>query len=127
VLGDCSEDTWWERHVEYPVGLAAAVLEFLQMLLQLNERLVLVVLARDVCAVAAKLVQLLLKLLRGCLDVGLDAPEVLLVVHLRPRISDDTNVLGEEVVAMLEEGQLEVGEDRSSDVRDRRVPGTVEC
>jgi hypothetical protein len=41
------------------------------------------------------------KLLCWCLDVGLDALEVLLVVHLRPRISDNANILGEEVVAML--------------------------
>jgi hypothetical protein len=96
------------------------------MILQLNEGLVLVVLAGNVCAVTAELLQLLLELLRGCLDVGLDAPEVLLVVHLRPRISDDANVLGKEVVAVLEEGQLEVREDESSDVRDQRVPGTAE-
>lgn len=101
MLRDCDEDAWWERHVEYPVSLAAALLELFEMLVQLNERLVLVVLARDVCAIATELLQLLLKLLCRCLDVGLDALEVLLVVHLRPCISYNANVLGEEVVAVL--------------------------
>jgi hypothetical protein len=77
------------------------------VLLQLNEGLILVVLARDVRAEAAELFQLLLKLLCWCLDVGLDALEVLVVVHLRPRISDDANVLGEEVVAVLHLVNLE--------------------
>jgi hypothetical protein len=71
------------------------------MVSQLNEGLVLVILTRDVRAVATELLQLLLELLCWCLDVGLDALEVLLVVHLCSRISDDANVLGEDVVAVL--------------------------
>jgi hypothetical protein len=73
------------------------------VLLELDEGVVLVILPRNVCAEAAELFKLLLDLLCGCFDVRLDALEVLLVVHLCPRISDDANVLGEEVVAVLYE------------------------
>jgi hypothetical protein len=55
VLGNCGEDAGGERHVEYPVGLTAALLEFLKVVLKLNEGFILVVLARDVCAKTAKL------------------------------------------------------------------------
>jgi hypothetical protein len=101
VLRDCGENAGWERHVEDPVGLLATLLKLLEVLLKCNERVILVILPGNVCAEAAKLVQLLLDLLCGRLDVRLDALEVLLVVHLCPRISDDANVLGEEVVAVL--------------------------
>jgi hypothetical protein len=102
VLRDWDEDARWERHVEYAVRLLATLLELLEVLLQLLEGLVLVVLAGNVCAEAAELVQLLLDLLCGYLDVGLDALEVLVVVHLRPCITNDAEVLGEEVVAVLD-------------------------
>jgi hypothetical protein len=102
VLRDCDEDAWWKRHVEYPVGLLAALFDFLEVLFQLNEGLVLVVLTRHVRAEAAEFLQLLLDLLCWGLDVGLDALEVLLVVHLCSRISDNANVFGEEVVAVLQ-------------------------
>jgi hypothetical protein len=101
VLGDCGENAGWERHVKDPVGLLATLFKLLEVLLKRNEGVILVILPRNVCAEAAKLVQLLLDLLCGRLDVRLDALEVLLVVHLCPRISDDANVLGEEVVAVL--------------------------
>jgi hypothetical protein len=101
VLGDWDEDAGWERHVEYPVRLLAALLQLAQVLFELDKGLVLVVLAGDICAEAAELLQLLLNLLCGCLDVRLDALEVFLVVHLRPCIADDANILGEEVVAVL--------------------------
>ena len=55
VLGNCDENTGREGHVEYPVGLFAALLDFLHVLLELNEGIVLVVLARDVGAEAAEL------------------------------------------------------------------------
>jgi hypothetical protein len=102
VLRDWDEDARWERHVEYAVRLLATLLELLEMLLQLLEGLVLVVLAGNVCAEAAELVQLLLNLFCWYLDVGLDALEVLVVFHLRPCISNDAEVLGEEVVAVLD-------------------------
>ena len=101
VLRDCDEDAGRERHVENPVGLLATLLEVLEVLLELLEGLILVILARYICAEAAELLELLLKLFCGGLDVRLDALEVLLVVHLRSCISDDANVLGEEVVAVL--------------------------
>lgn len=102
MLRDCGEDAGGKRHVEDAVVLLAALLELGHVLLQLNEGLVLVVLAGDVRAKADKLLELLLHFLRWGLDVGLDAFEVLLVVHLCARISNDANVFREEVVAVLE-------------------------
>jgi hypothetical protein len=101
VLRHWDEDTGRESHVEYPVVLLATLLKLLQVLLELDEGLILVVLARDVRAETAELLQLLLQLLCGGLDVGLDALEVLVVVHLCSRISDNADVLGEKVVAVL--------------------------
>lgn len=101
VLRDCNEHTGRESHVKYPVGLLATLLELPQVLFELLERLVLIVLAGDVRAEAAELFQLLLQFLCWCFDVGLDALEILVVVHLRPRISDDANVFWEEVVSVL--------------------------
>src|SRR5689334_20430259 len=37
VLGDCDEDAGRESHVEDAVGLLAALLDFLHVLLELNE------------------------------------------------------------------------------------------
>jgi hypothetical protein len=101
VLRNGNEDTGRESHVEYPVVLLATLLKLLHVLLELNEGLVLIVLAGNIRAEAAKLLQLLLQFLCRGLDVGLDALEVLLMVHLRPRISDNADVLWEEVVAVL--------------------------
>jgi hypothetical protein len=101
VLRNGDENTRRESHVEYPVVLLATLLKLLHVLLELDEGLVLVVLAGNVRAEAAELLQLLLQFLCGSLNVGLDALEVLLVVHLRPRISDNADVLREEVVAVL--------------------------
>lgn len=101
VLGDCDEDAGRESHVEYPVVLLAALLDLLHVLLKSDEGFVLVVLARDVRAELAEFVQLLLQFFCGGLDVRLDALEVLLAVHLCACISDDVDVLGEEVVSVL--------------------------
>jgi hypothetical protein len=101
VLRDCDEDTGRKSHVEYPVVLLLALLNLLHVLLKLDEGLVLVVLARDVRAEFAELVQLLLQFLCGGLDVRLDALEILLAVHLRACISNDVDVLREEVVSVL--------------------------
>jgi hypothetical protein len=123
VLRDCDEDTGGERHVEDAVVLLAALLELLEVLLKLDERLVLVVLAGNVRAVADKLLELLLQLLCGGLDVRLDALEVLLVVHLCARISDDANILGKEVVAVLENLSMQVrvvGDRATHETEERR-------
>ena len=123
VLGHCDEDAGRESHVEYPVVLLAALLELLEMLLKLDERLVLVVLAGHVRAVANELLELLLQLLCGGLDVRLDALEVLLVVHLCARIAYDANVLGKEVVAVLEDLSMQVrvvGDRATHETEERR-------
>jgi hypothetical protein len=101
VLRDGDEDARRKRHVEDPVRLLATLLELLDVFPQVDEGVVLVVLARDIGAVTAEFLQLLFHILCGCLDVGLDALEVLLVVHLRPGVSDNLDILREEVVAVL--------------------------
>ena len=81
------------------------------MFVQLLEALVFVVLTGDVRAHASKLLQLLLNLLGRSLDVGLYPLEVLLVVHLRARISDDLDIFWEKVVAVLKIWSGEARED----------------
>ncbi len=71
------------------------------MLVELQERLVTVVLPRHVCAELRELLQLLLDVLGRGLDVRLDATNEFVVVHFCPRIADDLDVLGEELVAVL--------------------------
>lgn len=102
VLGDRREHTGGKRHIEEAVGLGPPLLERLDVAGQAEEGLVLVILARDVGAEAAEVVELLLKFLSGNFYIGADPPEVLLVVHVRSRISDDLDVFGEELVAVLE-------------------------
>ena len=60
VLGNGDEDTRRQGHVEYPVRLGTTLLDFLQVLLEIDERFVLVVLSRHICAETAELLQLLL-------------------------------------------------------------------
>lgn len=71
------------------------------MLVEALERLILVVIAGDVGAQAAKVVELLLNLLGGSLHVGFDASQVLLVVHLGAGVSHDSDILGQELVSVL--------------------------
>lgn len=101
VLRNRDENTGGESHVEDAVGLLAALLELAKVRLELLEALVLVVLARNVRAHLAELVQLLLHLLGRGLDVRLDTLQVLLVVHLCSCIADNLDILGKEVVAVL--------------------------
>jgi hypothetical protein len=101
VLRDCGEDTWWQSHIEDPVRLLASLLKLIQVLVQLNKRLILVVLSGDVGASTAKICQLLFHILRGSFDVGLDPLEVLLMVHLCSRISNDLDIFWKELVAVL--------------------------
>jgi len=109
VLGDCDEDTWGKCHVEYPVGLLATILDLCHVLFELEEGLVLVVLARNVCAETTELVQLLFNLLCGGLDVRLNSLKVLFMVHLCSRITDNSNILGQEVVSVLFVLSMEAG------------------
>lgn len=55
VLGNCDEDARGQRHVEDAVGLLAALFNLLHVLFELEKGVVLVVLAGDVGAEAAKL------------------------------------------------------------------------
>ena len=123
VLRNCDENAGREGHVEDTVVLLATLLKLAQVLLKLDEGLVLVVLAGDIRTEACELLKLLLQLLCGGLDVRLDALEELLVVHLCARISDDANVLGKEVVAVLEDLSMQVrvvGDRATHETEERR-------
>lgn len=102
VLGDDCEDTRGQSHVEETMSLRATTLELLEVLVKVLEGLVLIVLAGNVCAELAEVLKLLLDLLGGGLHVRLDAPQILLMVHLGAGISDDSDILGEELVTVLE-------------------------
>lgn len=101
VLRDNSENGGGESHVEEAMRFGATGLELLKVLLKLVEGLILVVLARDVSANLGELLKLVFNFFGRSLDVGLDAAEILLVVHLRAGVTDNSAVLGEELVAVL--------------------------
>ena len=101
VLRHRNEHTWRQCHVEDSVRLLPALLQLFQVLPQLDEGLILVVLAGHICADVCELLQLVLKILVWRLDIRLDSLQVFGVVHLRPRIADDLDIFGEEVVAVL--------------------------
>lgn len=86
------------------MGLRAILLKLLEVLLKHLERLILVVLSRNVGAKFAKLLKLLLRLLCRGLHVGLDALQVVVTLHLGAGISDDLGILGEKLVSVLENG-----------------------
>lgn len=69
VLRNNGEDTGRQGHVEESMGLGATLLNVLEMLLENLERLILVVLAGDIGAEFAELLELLLRLLCGGLHV----------------------------------------------------------
>lgn len=103
-LRDDDEDAGGQCHVEDAVSLFLVVLllEFTKVLLEaLVVFVVFVFVALDVCAEAAELLQLVLNLLRRSLDVRLDTLDELRVVHLASCVSDNLDVLGEEVVLVL--------------------------
>ena len=101
LLGHNRKNTWWKCHVEHAILLLSALLQLLQMLTKSVERLVLVILAVDVGANLQELLQLTLDLLRWCLNGGLNSLEEFFMVHLGSRISDNLDVLWEELVAEL--------------------------
>ena len=103
ALGNGDEDGWGKSHVEDTVGLGLALLEALEVLLELLEALVVVVLSRHVGGVLAEVLELLLDLGCGGLDVALDTLEVLLVVHLCASISDNLDALGQVGIAVQAE------------------------
>lgn len=101
MLRDDSEDARGQSHVEEPVRLFPALLDTFKVLVELQERIVPVILARDVGTERAEILQLLLDILGGCLDVGSDSPDVFVVVHLSPSISDNLDILGQELIPIL--------------------------
>lgn len=96
-----NEDTGGQSHVEDSVLLLLALFDIVEVLVEADKGLVLVVLTRGVGAKLAEVVELLLGLLGGQLDVGSHTLEVFFMVHLCPGISDDLDVLGKEFVAVL--------------------------
>lgn len=101
VLRNNGEDTRRERHVEQTVVLRAVRLNLLEVLLQALEGLILVILTRDVGAELCELFELLLSFFGGSLYVGLDASNVFIVVHLGTGISNNLDILGEELISVL--------------------------
>jgi hypothetical protein len=79
-----------------------SLLYIVQVLVECHEGLVLVILTRNVGAERAKLFQLQLDILGRGLDVRLDPTQVFIMVHLRSCISNDLDVLGQELVSVLE-------------------------
>jgi hypothetical protein len=72
-----------------------------EVIVEVDERLVLVVLTGDICTKAAEALELLFHFLGGDLDVGLYSSQVLGVVHLCTGISDNLDILREELVSVL--------------------------
>lgn len=101
VLRDNGEDARGKSHVKQTVCLGPVLLDLQQMLLELLERLILVILAGDIGAEFGELLQLVLGLLGRGLHVGLDSAQVLFAVHLGTGISDDSDIFGEELVSIL--------------------------
>lgn len=101
MLGDGDEDTGWKSHVEDTVSLLLTLLELGEVLLEFVEALILVILSGDIAAHFAETLKLLLSFLGWGLDVRLDPLEVLGVVHLCARISDNLDIAREELVTVL--------------------------
>lgn len=101
VLRDDGEDAGGKSHVKQTVRLGPVFLDLLQVLLELLERLILIILTGDVGAEFGELLQLVLGLLGRGLHVGFDSAQVLFAVHLGTGISDDSDIFGEELVSIL--------------------------
>lgn len=101
MLGHNGKNTGREGHVENAVCLGSAGFQLLEVLVELVEGLILVVLAGDVGAQIAEIGKLLFDLGSGCLNVGLDPPQVLVMVHLGTGISNNLDIFGEELVTVL--------------------------
>jgi hypothetical protein len=106
MLRHSNEDTWWQGHVEDTVGFLPAFLELLEMFQQIDERFILVILTCNIRAEGAEFLQLLLHVFCWRLDVGLHPLEVFLVIHFRARISDNPDVLWQELVAVLSDDSV---------------------
>lgn len=130
LLRDGDENTGGQSHVEDPVLLLLTLLDLIKVLVEVDKGFILVILARDVGAVFAEVVEQFFNLLCRNLDVGSHTLEVVVMVHLCPGISDNLDVLGEEFVAVLSSSEL-IGypggynPGLSSHIRGQRVQGTV--
>lgn len=96
-----NEDARRQRHVEDSVLFLMALLDVLEVLGEVDERVILVILAADVGAQLAEAIQLFFDFLGGGLDVRAHPSQIFFVVHVRPSISDDLDPLGEEFVTVL--------------------------
>lgn len=104
LVGDGDENTGGQSHVEDSVLLLLALLDLIEVVVEVDERVVLVILTGDVGAELAEAVELLFDFLGRDLDVGSHTLKVFFLVHLCPGISNDLDVLGEEFVAVLRIG-----------------------
>lgn len=73
------------------------------MLVELQKGVVAIILAGNVCTDGAELLKLLLAFLRRSLDIRLDAADVLVVVHFSSGIAHNPDVLGQKLVAVLQQ------------------------
>jgi hypothetical protein len=101
MLRNNGEDAGRESHVEQAVGFLLSSLQLRQVAVETHERLISIILAGNVGAQAAEVVQLLFDFLGRGLHVGSDSFDVFIMVHFRSRISDDLDVFGEELVSVL--------------------------
>ena len=130
LLRHSNENTGGKSHVEDSVLLLLTLLDLIEVGVEVDKGLILVILARNVGAVFAEVVEQFFNLLCRNLDVGSHTLQVVFVVHLCPGISDNLDVLGEEFVAVLsssvlidDQGGYNPG--LSSHIRGQRVQGTV--
>lgn len=101
VLRNNGENTGRQSHVEQPVSLGTTLLQLCQVLIQVLKRLVLVVLAGNICAETQEMLKLLLNLLCRGLDVRLDALQIFFMIHLSTSIPNDFDILGQKLVSEL--------------------------
>lgn len=104
MLRDNGKNTGRQSHVEKPMGLFSSLLEVFQMLVEMLEGLVSVILSRYIGAERAELLQLLLNILGRRLDIRLDPAQVLIMIHLGTSIADNLDVLGKELIPVLQLG-----------------------
>lgn len=101
LLRNGNENTGWKSHVEDSVLLLLALLDLIEVGVEVDKGFILVILARNVGAEFAEVVEQFFNLLCRNLDVGSHTLQVVLMVHLCPGISDNLDILGEEFVAVL--------------------------
>lgn len=130
LLRHGNENTGGQSHIEDSVLLLLALLDLIEVGVEVDKGFILVILTRNVGAEFAEVVEQFFNLLCRNLDVGSHTLQVVFMVHLCPGISDNLDVLGEEFVAILSSSEL-IGYQGgynpglSSHIRGQRVQGTV--